>query len=46
MSRVLERRRENCSGVRKGTCFPVAGSREVGKRVVWRGLFCCLGQLV
>lgn len=42
MSRVEERRRENCSGVRIGWRVFVCGSCE-GKMEMWRGLFCRAG---
>jgi len=39
MSRVLERRRENCNGVRRGWLVGAEGKMEM-----WRGLFCDLYQ--
>jgi hypothetical protein len=40
MSRVLARRSENWSGVRRGA---LRGAE--GKSVTWRGLFCCLSVI-
>lgn len=45
MSSVLDSRSENCSGVRRETGWPDAESRDVGKSVVWRGLFCVCFQI-
>jgi hypothetical protein len=38
MSSVLERRRENCNGLRIGANVLDCGSNE-GKMATWRGLF-------